>query len=245
MNIIKKLSYFILGLLFPKGVPRKILGHRVKFPAQVSRFYNRNHEPEEIQFIQSHCFGVAIDVGAHVGLFSVLMARKAAKLIAFEPSPDSFNTLRQTISFNALANVDVRNEIVWESCEPLAFELAKSSFSVANRINLNSNQKQFRALSLDSLEIKVDFLKIDAEGAERRVLLGAKSILKSLSYMHLAIHPSILVHFDNTTQQIMSDLAPYAPKYRIKGRDVNREYIVELKEFFDLEIALNGRDFLD
>ena len=84
MNIIKRLLYFVLGLLFPKGVPRRILDHRVKFPAQVSRFYNYNHEPEAIRFIYSHCFGVAIDVGAHIGLFSVLMARKADKLIAFD-----------------------------------------------------------------------------------------------------------------------------------------------------------------
>ena len=48
---------------------------------------------------------VAMDVGAHIGTFSIPLARWFKKVIAFEPSPETHALLVKNIALNRLTNV--------------------------------------------------------------------------------------------------------------------------------------------
>ena len=49
-----------------------------------------------------------IDIGANIGLFSLLAAQKAATVLAFEPEPGNFAILQKNCRLNAARNVTAR-----------------------------------------------------------------------------------------------------------------------------------------
>jgi FkbM family methyltransferase len=57
----------------------------------------------------------AIDLGANIGYFTLLLARRvgpAGRVIAFEPAPATRLRLRRNLQLNAVANVEVREEAI-------------------------------------------------------------------------------------------------------------------------------------
>lgn len=52
---------------------------------------------------------ICVDVGANIGCHTLSMARHAQKVICFEPNPQVFKILSQTITLNKLQNVLLRN----------------------------------------------------------------------------------------------------------------------------------------
>jgi FkbM family methyltransferase len=60
---------------------------------------------------------VVVDVGAHVGFFSLLAARKvgpSGKVYAFEPDPSTYNLLFENIGLNGYHNVVAIRKAVWK-----------------------------------------------------------------------------------------------------------------------------------
>jgi len=61
---------------------------------------------------------IVIDIGAHIGTFSILACRcaKDVKVYAYEPFPDNFQMLKQNIALNGLENnIIIFNKAVWRS----------------------------------------------------------------------------------------------------------------------------------
>ena len=54
---------------------------------------------------------VIVDIGAHVGYFTIYAAKKAkrGKVISFEPSKESFKVLKNNLKINNIQNVNVEN----------------------------------------------------------------------------------------------------------------------------------------
>jgi FkbM family methyltransferase len=138
---------------------------------------------------------VFVDVGAHIGLYSIYAARilKHGKVIAIEPSPENFNFLCQNIRLNYLTNVIALNIAAWEEDCELPLYIADSSASHTLKPSMSSRRvymvrarkldNVFRELSLN----KISFIKIDVGGAEVEVLRGLGSTLK--------IHrPRLVIH---------------------------------------------------
>src|SRR5438552_1491680 len=75
-----------------RGIGQRIGGEVFRFPAKWSRYYEAGYEAPTFQFLKEHCRpgSTALDLGAHLGLFTMLMARRvgpAGKVYAFEPTP--------------------------------------------------------------------------------------------------------------------------------------------------------------
>ena len=69
-------------------------------------------EPGEQAFLSKHVSlgATVLDVGAHVGIFTVLLARRvgaAGRVLAFEPLLDNLRRLRENIQLNDLHNVTI------------------------------------------------------------------------------------------------------------------------------------------
>ncbi|WP_431236978.1 FkbM family methyltransferase [Mycolicibacterium aichiense] len=87
--------------------------------------YRGTYEPVLSQFIRDHMKAddVAVDVGANIGYFSLLMStcvRPSGKVIAIEASPSNARRLRANIELN---NADDIVEIVVAACAPEKGEL--------------------------------------------------------------------------------------------------------------------------
>ncbi len=135
-----------------------------------------------------------IDCGAYVGEFTLYAARavgKTGQVIAFEPDPAAFKRLRENIALNELDNVILINKGVWSEDTALEFSGGDQGANFFNQNTANKISYKVPVVSIDSeierLGIKrIDFIKMDVEGAETEALKGSRVVLKKNS-VHLAI----------------------------------------------------------
>jgi FkbM family methyltransferase len=129
--------------------------------------------------------GVVWDIGAHVGFYSLLAARKAAKVLAFEPLPENLTFLHRHVELNSLQQrIEVFPIAVSDHDGQAMFRIVPGDRSEGSLGP--DGTMAVRTIKLDSLGIVPDLIKIDVEGNEYAVLSGARQTLT----VH---HPSVLV----------------------------------------------------
>ena len=139
---------------------------------------------------------IVIDVGANIGYYTLIFAQlvgKTGKVIAFEPEPKNFKILKKNIEINNYDNVIVEQKIVSEKYGKMKLYVSNSDI-VGHRIHQMGNLENFvevESITLDdymkklNLDEKVNFIKIDVEGAEPKVLDGSKKILEKNEYLKI------------------------------------------------------------
>ena len=71
--------------------------------------------------------------------------------------------------------------------------------------------------------IKIDFIKIDVEGAELGVLKGGwNTIRENKPLINLAMHPNSIANRGNTNEQIWDFLAPMNYKILFNGEPIEK-----------------------
>lgn len=129
---------------------------------------------------------IVIDVGAHIGRFSLAAARSGAKLVAVEPNPDNYLLLRENLEKNGIRNalclnVALSNKLETRELHYFREDGATSSLRdnwLALRGRPGAQTRvavKCRTLDsiLDEFGIQhIDWLKIDVEGSEIQVLEG-------------------------------------------------------------------------
>ena len=153
-------------------------------------YYDGVSEPEVTEFIK-HVLRpgmVFVDVGAHLGEHTLLAAKileHSGHVHAFEPRPDIFEVLTQSIELNHRHNVTAVPKAVWCKTDSCDFEMTEEPSVSALRPNHSSNRgsKQVRVFTttLDDYFFSStpipNLIKVDVEGAELQVFQGAKSLL--------------------------------------------------------------------
>src|SRR5262252_4403222 len=136
------------------------------------------------------------DIGAHIGLFGLGAAQRvgqSGRVVAFEPAPQTLAVLRRHVAYNGFERlIDVQPVVVSDSEQPVSFFVYQASMAAsmsrANVEDLNPEQRTtpaqevlVPALTLDAFcrerSMRPDVIKIDVEGAEYRVLNGARELL--------------------------------------------------------------------
>jgi len=147
-----------------------------------------NFEPHMIAIIKKLITegDVIADVGANIGLTSILFSHLGSKVISFEPSPSTYSILCENIRRNDLRNVTPVNIGLGdvESVTTLTFSANNRSSGFISDIcrpetgHITENVKIMR---LDDIWYgfadRLDFIKIDVEGFERNVIKGALNLL--------------------------------------------------------------------
>ena len=139
---------------------------------------------------------IVIDVGANIGYYTLIFAQlvgKTGKVFAFEPEPENLKILKKNVEINNFNNVIVEQKIISDQCGKMKLFISDSGI-VGHRIQQKENFKNFievESLTLDDhmeksgfLE-KINFIKIDVEGAEPMVLDGSKNILKKNEHLKI------------------------------------------------------------
>jgi FkbM family methyltransferase len=136
-----------------------------------------------------------IDVGANVGFYTVLIAKKlrlGSRVAAFEPAMEAFDNLIRNVRHNEvedkvlalpyaashatgpapLYHVSGRSE--YSSLMPIVHPSAASSFSICQDVS---------TVTIDEIvekhELRPAFIKVDVEGSEHLVLAGARRTIQS------------------------------------------------------------------
>ncbi|WP_428487093.1 FkbM family methyltransferase [Rhodopila sp.] len=124
-----------------------------------------------------------IDVGANIGLSTILLARKAERVIAFEPSPINTAFLLRNLERNGVTNVEVHAAAASSKPGMLRFHVAQfgagSHVVAAGHVSGSTIPTvDVPAVTLDGTDLPpIAFIKIDAEGHEPDVLAGARRML--------------------------------------------------------------------
>jgi FkbM family methyltransferase len=130
---------------------------------------DKQYDPGKLDFVPK----TIVDAGAHIGMASILFARRypLAQIIAIEPEPANFAALvRNTSPYKKINPIQAA---LWkedgEICLGKSDAHPKGAFQV-----VKSGGQRVRAISMDTLMKEfgirsVDLLKVDIEGAEREV----------------------------------------------------------------------------
>ena len=126
---------------------------------------------------------VAVDIGAHVGLWSYWMARDFETLHAFEPKAEHRACWRQNV--RARPGVMLHPVALGAEARRVGLQTGTVASSGNTWVRLDGSDVEMR--TLDSFQLPdVDFIKIDCEGYEYAVLTGACETLARC-------HPAIIV----------------------------------------------------
>lgn len=132
-----------------------------------------------------------IDCGAHIGLSIIYLKRLCprADIIAFEPDLTNFNVLKKNIDSHGLSFVELKNEAVWTSNTTLSFIAGGNMSSKIGTVA--DTTVKVKAIKLRDLLIrKVDFLKLDIEGAEFDVIKDIQDKLLMVESLFIEYHGS-------------------------------------------------------
>lgn len=140
----------------------------------------RGFQIDHLELALSHCskFGTAIDGGAHIGTWTVRMAQKFAKVMAFEPAVDTFRCLSENV-FD-LDNVDLfQTALGAVRCSgKIVDDLSRPGNTGARHLNLSAGG-DVEVMPIDDFSLDdLDFLKLDVEGYELHALQGALETLQ-------------------------------------------------------------------
>jgi FkbM family methyltransferase len=122
---------------------------------------------------------VVIDVGAHIGSFTVMAAGIASKVLAFEPEPGNFQMLKKNVELNNLKNVSIFAMAVSGSSGYqdifISDDASTGSHSLYTEDAIGGLRRRVETISLDDIIEKqtlriVDFVKLDCEGAEHEIV---------------------------------------------------------------------------
>lgn len=118
----------------------------------------------------------ALDIGANVGLHSILMSKCSFKVKAFEPDPIHYDLLQRNLQLNGTSNVVPYKAAISTHNGTMEFVRVKGNTTSSHLAGAKANPygelerfpvevKSFAEASVDA-----DFVKIDAEGHEVAIL---------------------------------------------------------------------------
>jgi len=186
-------------------------------------------ENDEINFVKKILDEkfIFFDIGANIGLFSIIAAKRNSLVYSFEPTPKIFKRLEENIKLNDFKNI-FPNNIALSNKKGLATLVIDedSTLDAWNKLSANNDSKdsnkiiEVNTTTIDNfikehqLDLKRElFFKIDVEGWEKYVLEGAVNLLNESN-------PIFLIEFNDEN---------------FNQNNYNGEYIINYLEKFGFQ----------
>jgi FkbM family methyltransferase len=174
------------------------------------------YEEEELQIIARYFNGgIFLDVGANVGNHALYAAKflNATKVIAIEPNPAAYLILRCNIALNNVQSVVMHYGVGLSNMPSRASQKTQVDNLSGTRLIPDQHGGSLELVRGDDLlhGQPVDFIKVDTEGMEMRVLAGLTQTLAN----H---HPPIFVEVDDI------NIAAFHAFLRRHGYRIAREH---------------------
>jgi FkbM family methyltransferase len=155
-------------------------------------------------------YKITADLGANIGLHSLMMARAGFSVLAYEPDPVHFELLTENIARNSVqANCRLINKAV--STQTGALEFVRVLGNTTGSHLAGAKKNPYGALEKFKVQVdeflpllhEVDFLKIDVEGHENVILLSTRKSdwLKAEAIVEIGTSENAASIFDHFRRQ--------------------------------------------
>ena len=174
------------------------------------------HEPENSRYLINHLElkdnEIAIDIGANLGWYSVLLSRNStagSTIYAFEPDPDNFKLLKHNSKENTCRNIQPINKAVSNRSENLKLHkypeknLGRHSLlAQEGTVPVDVSSVCLNEFFTTAEYPKIKFIKIDIEGFEYFALQGASSLLEHCPFVMMEFSPHLYTEDDHSSKLV-------------------------------------------
>lgn len=203
--------------------------------------YAELFQSEMYKFKASSSSPYIIDCGANLGM-SVIYFKELypnATIIAFEADEYIFGFLEKNMKSFDYENVQLINKAVWNCDDTLSFLVEGGAGGRLEKETAIGKFKKVTSTSLKKYLIgrKVDFLKIDIEGAEYEVLRDCENELKDIDYIFIEYHS--MPDKEKNLHKILEIVQKAGFKYHIKDAYTTKYPFIERNLNFGMDLQLN------
>lgn len=203
--------------------------------------YNEMFKEEVYKFDTSKPNPFIIDCGSNMGM-SILYFKSnfpKSRIIGFEADPFIFSFLEKNVQSFQLNDVKLINKAVWDrSDETLSF---MAEGGAGGRLQEKSGTHKFIDVKTtrlkDYITETVDFLKLDIEGAEGRVMIDCENELKLVKNLFIEYHSMPDKHQD--LHLILQIVNRAGFRYHIKEAYTTPDPFIERKLNVGMDLQLN------
>lgn len=198
------------------------------FTHQIYKFYTQTNKPR------------IIDAGANIGLATIYFKKQfpQAQLIAFEPDPGIMEILKYNLKQFAIEDIELHQVGLWDEDTILSFHREGAD---GGHIILKEQDcgQQINVISLRPfLQQKTDFLKIDIEGAETKVLEDIARHLDLVERIFIEYHS--FINQDQTLGRIIQILETAGFRYQVNSPGLKSiRPFVKRNEYNGMDMQLN------
>jgi len=160
---------------------------------------------------------VFIDIGAHLGKYSLIAAKivgKLGKVIAIEANPENYRRLLENVKINSLTDIITTfNVAAYDKKTKVSLYIGDASGEHSIIFNVGKKWYNIDAIPVDHvvkhLKLKkVDWIKIDVEGAEYEVLQGLKNTLRRF-------RPKLIVEIHRKKREVLNFMSKLGYRYEV------------------------------
>ena len=243
-TLARDLVYGVFELAYPHTTIT-LGGEKFNVPLRWRKWFSEGYEQPTFDFVRAHCKpgGTLIDIGAHFGIFTISALRKvgpSGKVISFEPSADTRSVLLKTLALNGFDGVpEIRSEAVSNVTGQSSFFSSTIPGDAANSLIGNAQHQRksvIRTIRLDDIQLpRVDAIKIDAEGAELRILDGSRALItKHRPALLLSVHPMQIGRSGKSLSDLWDMFDSLKLEPYMKDQNVSLDWFCNQTELFDL-----------
>lgn len=198
-----------------------------------------------------------LDLGANIGVHTLLAARlvgEKGRIFAFEPAPGNYGLLVRNLAVNGYTNViPVKSAVSNRSGQVRLFlnEEQSGRHNIYDHYHQNERAVTVDSISLDEFfkdkDSRIDFIKMDIEGAEMAALEGMGNLIRENRNLKLITEfsPGLLRSAGTSPEEFLIRLTQYgfkiydvnAKRGRIEPRDIPS--LLEAYDKKEIEVNTN------
>lgn len=149
----------------------------------------------------------AVDIGANVGIFSLICASRGAEVYAYEPEKTSYDVLLENIKLNGYQEkIHSHRSAVGVTGKVRLYIHESNSGACSTHLELIGGLQEEKYQDVDSILLAevfrdvphCDLLKIDCEGSEAEILPGMREVVSKIEQVSVEFHKDKVLRWQLT-----------------------------------------------